>query len=79
MIDGDKLEAVRSLVLNHTKHGLTYTGAKGGYTDREKQIIYTVITRDELPALAALVHKTDPSSFITIQDVGEVKGKFLMN
>ncbi|WP_281242888.1 YitT family protein [Sporolactobacillus nakayamae] len=78
VIDGDRLDTVRSLVLKHTKHGLTYTEARGGYTDNKKQIIYTVITRDELPQLAALIHQADSSSFITIQNVGEVKGKFLM-
>ncbi|RYL93474.1 YitT family protein [Sporolactobacillus sp. THM7-4] len=78
IIDRSKFDAVRDLILNHTKHGLTYTEAKGGYTDNEKQIIYTVITRDELQSLVSLVHQVDPSSFITIQDVGEVKGKFIM-
>jgi uncharacterized membrane-anchored protein YitT (DUF2179 family) len=78
VIAKNKLNTVRELVLNHTKHGLTYTEARGGYTGDEKQIIYTVITRDELQTLASLVHKADPSSFITIQDVGEVKGKFIM-
>lgn len=78
VIDGERLDTVRSLVLQHTKHGLTYTEARGGYTDNKKQIIYTVITRDELPQLAALIHQADSSSFITIQNVGEVKGKFLM-
>lgn len=77
VISGKKLNTVRNLILNHTKHGLTYTAARGGYTDDEKQIIYTVITRDELQTVASLVHEVDPSSFITIQDVGEIKGKFV--
>lgn len=77
IIAKQKLDTVRDLVLKSTKHGLTYTEAKGGYTDEEKQIIYTVITRDELQTLSSLVHQADPSSFITVQNIGEIKGRFI--
>ncbi|RYM04750.1 YitT family protein [Sporolactobacillus sp. THM7-7] len=77
VISKQKLDVIRDLMLKYTNHGLTYTEAKGGYTGDEKRIIYTVITRDKLQTLSSLIHRIDPSSFIAIQDVVEVKGKFI--
>lgn len=55
--------------------GRTCTKIKGkGLISGEKEILYCVITRIELPELKRIVLDTDAQSFITITDVSEIIG-----
>jgi hypothetical protein len=52
---------------------------KGGYTGREEQILYTVISFRELPQLKRLVHGIDPDAFVVVTDTLEVMGHRIGN
>lgn len=53
---------------------VTYQKGKGGYSGREKTLIYCVINRLEIAKMKTLIREIDPTAFLVIQDVYEVEG-----
>ena len=52
--------------------GMTHLEAKGGYSNRDKAMIYFVINRYQVIRMRDLVHEIDPSAYITISEVADV-------
>ncbi len=52
--------------------GTTQLNAKGGYSNRNKSMIYFVINRYQVIRMRNLVHEIDPSAYITISEVADV-------
>lgn len=62
----------------YKKIGRTVTSLEGnGLISGEKNVLYCVLTRIEVPELKAIVNETDFSAFITISDVSEVIGNHI--
>ena len=61
-------------IMHEIGRGLTIIEGKGGYTGRDEQIIYTVITFRELVELKRIVRRLDPSAFVVVADTLEVMG-----
>jgi uncharacterized membrane-anchored protein YitT (DUF2179 family) len=68
-------EAIRDKVLDDLERGGTYLKAKGMYTNEEKQMIFTVVSRRELAILEDFIREIDPDAFITIMDTKEILGE----
>lgn len=73
-IISDKHEEIRDVILNQLKRGGTYIKGEGMYNGREKEIIYTIVDRKELPTLIYKVHEIDPDAFLSIIDANETLG-----
>jgi len=52
--------------------GMTYLEAKGGYSNREKSMIYFVVNRYQVIRMRDIVHEIDPLAYITISEVADV-------
>ena len=52
--------------------GATYLDAKGGYSNKEKAMIYFVLNRYQIVRMKELVHEIDPLAYITISEVADV-------
>ena len=52
--------------------GMTHLEAKGGYSNREKAMIYFVVNRYQVIRMKDLVHEIDPLAYITISEVADV-------
>ena len=52
--------------------GVTQLEAKGGYSNRDKAMIYFVVNRYQVIRMRDLVHDIDPTAFITISEVADV-------
>ena len=52
--------------------GATYLNAKGGYSNREKTMIYFVVNRYQVVRMKELVHEIDSTAYITISEVADV-------
>lgn len=52
--------------------GMTYLEAKGGYSNRDKSMIYFVVNRYQVIRMRDLVHDIDPLAYITISEVADV-------
>ena len=55
--------------------GVTLLEGKGAYTGTEKEVLFVVVSRPELPRLKQLVHAVDPYAFVTVHDVRDVLGE----
>lgn len=52
--------------------GATYLDAKGGYSNKEKSMIYFVVNRYQVVRMKELVHGIDHNAYITISEVADV-------
>jgi uncharacterized membrane-anchored protein YitT (DUF2179 family) len=59
--------------------GVTIMGGRGGYTGREEQILYTVVTFRELARLKRMISGIDPNAFVVVNDTREVMGQRIGN
>lgn len=48
--------------------------ARGGFSGREMQILYTVIMFRELPRLKRIIREVDPDAFVVVTDTLEMMG-----
>jgi uncharacterized membrane-anchored protein YitT (DUF2179 family) len=76
MIVTEKGMEVKKALLNQCIRGVTMVDAVGAYTDHQKKVIYTVITRYELGEVKRLVRKVDSHAFMNITETVEVVGRF---
>ena len=67
-------EEISQEIMEKIQRGVTIIGGRGGYTDREEQILYTVITFRELSRLKQLISVIDPDAFVVVTDTLEVMG-----
>jgi len=66
-------------ILDKIHRGATVITARGGYTNEEQNIIYTVITFRELAQLKRLVNDIDSEALVVVTDTLEVMGQRIGN
>lgn len=74
-IISDKTEEIRLAIINDLNRGGTIISAKGMYTKEQKDILFTVVNRREVPDLQQFIFKIDPHAFITVVDAHEILGE----
>lgn len=52
--------------------GTTHMEAKGGYSNRDKSMIYFIVNRYQVIRMRDIVHEIDPQAYITISEVADV-------
>lgn len=52
--------------------GTTHLEAKGGYSNRDKAMIYFIVNRYQVIRMRDIVHEIDPAAYITISEVADV-------
>lgn len=70
-----KYEEINTAINSQLDRGSTLIHAETGYLHRNSPMVLTVISNRELIRLNRLVTEIDPSSFMIISKVNEVKGK----
>jgi uncharacterized membrane-anchored protein YitT (DUF2179 family) len=70
---------IRLMIIETMGRGVTiYKGERGfgktGFSNKEVDILYTVITRLELSKLNTEIEKIDPSAFVVMNSVKDTKG-----
>ncbi|WP_163707422.1 YitT family protein [Mangrovibacterium lignilyticum] len=68
-------EEIKQKILVDLERGGTYFQGRGMFTNEEKQIIYTVVSRREVAILEKFISDVDPDAFITIMDTREILGE----
>lgn len=66
-------------IFNDVNRGVTIIRGQGGFTGRDEQILYTVITFRELSRLKHVVRGIDPDAFVVVTDTLEVMGQRIGN
>lgn len=71
----EKEDDIINYVIKDMHRGITTLMAEGGYTHSKKKLLYVAVTTSQMIGLKTKILRIDPSAFITIIDVSEVKGK----
>lgn len=71
----DKSMQIAQEVLEKMDRGATLMRAKGGYTGREREVLYVVVSRNELTRLKNLISEKDPRAFVVVTDARNVLGE----
>ena len=72
MIITSKAEDVSNALMFTFETGTTKIAAKGGYTGKDKTVIYFVVNRFQIAKVRQLVHAIDPHAYMTISEVADV-------
>ena len=72
MIITEKPKDITNALIEEFGCGTTNIPAVGGYSSKEKTVIYFIVNRFEIAKTKAIVHAVDPSSFMTITEVADV-------
>jgi uncharacterized membrane-anchored protein YitT (DUF2179 family) len=75
LIISGKHKEIRNKILVDLERGATYLKGTGMYTEEDKNIIYTVVSRREVAILEAFISEIDPDAFITVMDTHEILGE----
>ena len=70
-----KPEEVKSFIIEKLHRGATVYKASGAFSNEEKEVITTVLTRREAIKLRNFIREVDSRSFITITNTSEIIGK----
>lgn len=71
--EGEKL---KEQLLHRVLRGVTMWHGEGAFSHKDKEVLYTVITRYELSEVQRIIKKTDPHAFVNITQTVGVMGLF---
>ncbi|MDF2677834.1 MAG: YitT family protein [Bacillota bacterium] len=71
----DKTNDVKLFILNKINRGVTIYTAEGGYTNKEKEILTTILEKREYFILKKELKVLDPNVFVIVRNVHEVYGE----
>lgn len=71
----NKDEAVINYIIKVLNRGVTSLAAEGEFTHHKHKMLYCIVTSRQMIMLRNAILHIDPSAFITIVDISEVKGK----
>lgn len=74
-IISEKSEQIGDRILYELDRGVTALKGTGMYTRREKNVLFCVVHRTQLPLLREIVREEDENAFIILTDVREVLGE----
>jgi uncharacterized membrane-anchored protein YitT (DUF2179 family) len=74
MIVSEQHEDISSAIHDRLGRGTTKLHGKGGFTDKETEVIYTIVTRLEVTKLKSIVYEIDNNAFLTIMSTQETRG-----
>lgn len=75
MIISEKSNEISERIAEEMERGVTILNGRGSYTGLEKDVLYCVISRNELIRLHTLIKNIDPVAFVAVTDVHEVLGE----
>ncbi|RFU63846.1 YitT family protein [Peribacillus glennii] len=73
-IISDQYREIGDSILNRLGRGVTYLNGEGAFSGDDKKVIFCIITRLEEAKLKDIVDEADPTAFLSIADIAEVKG-----
>lgn len=75
MIFSRKNDEIAERIIHSMNRSVTLMDGKGGYTKQNLDVLYCVVSRNEVFRLKNLILETDPAAFVTVNDVHEVFGE----
>lgn len=75
----DHPEKIADQVSQYIGRGVTVFSGRGYYTKNSKQILYIIISRQEVVKLKRIVRENDKNAFVALHDVRDVFGEGFMD
>ncbi|BDG46764.1 MULTISPECIES: YitT family protein [Parageobacillus] len=75
MIISEKSEEIANKILTEMDRGVTVLKGRGSYTKRDRDVLYCVVAKNELPRLKSVIISVDPHAFVAVTDVHDVLGE----
>ena len=75
IIISDQYETIANMIFDKLDRGVTYLDGRGGYLGTDTEVILSVISNRELAKVEKLVHEIDPTCFMVVSRVSEVRGR----
>ena len=73
-IISDRAEEIAREILTLGR-GVTLLTGKGAFSGAEKQVVYVVVSRNEVMRFKSIIQELDPHAFVVVNDVHEVLGE----
>lgn len=74
-IISDRSKEIADKIQSELGRGTTLLHGTGGYTGRDKEVLYVVVAREEIGRVQVMCREIDPLSFIVVNDVHDVLGE----
>ena len=70
-----KTDEIRQAILQEMDRGVTMLDAKGGYGQEQQELLLSIISNRELPAIEKIIRRMDPAAFVIVSRVSQVEGR----
>jgi uncharacterized membrane-anchored protein YitT (DUF2179 family) len=70
----DHHKEIGEAIMARLGRGVTYLKGEGAFTGDDKKVIFCVVTRLEEAKLKSIIEDMDPSAFLAVSDIAEVRG-----
>jgi uncharacterized membrane-anchored protein YitT (DUF2179 family) len=74
-IISDNYSEIAASILSQMDRGVTGVSATGMYSNRDKKMLFCVVSKKEIVKILDIAQRIDPKSFVIISDVREVMGE----
>lgn len=74
-IISDYYEEIAELILKELDRGVTGISATGMYSNKDKKMLFCVVSKKEIIQLTEIASKVDPRAFVIVSDAREVMGE----
>ena len=78
LIISKKIDEIIELIKNSTNHSSTIIDAQGTFTNEDRKIIYSVISKNQVEPLFRAIKKIDPDAFVNVISTQMLRGKFFL-
>ena len=75
MIISDKYDEIGQQIQMDLDRGITVLDGHGFYSKEKRQVLYVVVSRQQLMPVQRIIHEYDPEAFVIITDVNQVIGE----
>lgn len=66
---------IADMISQRMQRGVTFLQGQGHFTKEDKEVLYCVVSRNELVRLKTIIHEVDPHAFVSFFDVHDVAGE----
>ncbi len=74
-IISEQTDMIADRIMKELDRGVTALKGTGMYTHDDKQVLFCVLNRVQLPILKSMVKEIDPGAFVILMDIREVLGE----
>lgn len=75
MIISNKPDEIANNISEKMNRGITVFHGYGHYTKQSKDVLYCIVSRNEIVRLKSIIREIDPKAFVSISEVKDVTGE----